>query len=190
MKKYQWIYLIILIFVGVWSAYQPKDFFTWLLETIPIYIGLLAMIYYWKKFNFSFTLFTILFLHAIVLLVGGHYTYAEVPFFDKISETFHWQRNNYDKLGHFMQGVTPAFLAWHVFTQKQIVKDKKWLNFLSISVSLAFSAFYELIEYWVALLIGQNADAFLGTQGYVWDTQSDMMFAMMGAIVAIFIIKK
>jgi putative membrane protein len=184
MKKYI-ILLILLIGVIIWSAYEPKDYLTWLLETIPVYIGLLFIFYYWKSYTFSFTLLIILFIHSIILLIGGHYTYAEVPFFESLSYLFNWKRNNYDKLGHFMQGVTPAYLIQDIFKQKKILSNQEWILFLSISVSLSFSAFYELIEYWVALLIGQNADEFLGTQGYVWDTQSDMMFALIGAVVTI-----
>lgn len=188
MKKYI-IILLLLIATIVWSAYHPKDYFTWFLETIPVYIGLIFIIYFWKTYTFSNTLLIILFIHSVVLLIGGHYTYAEVPLFNDISHLFNWNRNNYDKLGHLMQGVTPAYLVKDIFIRNKVIVKFKWIQFLSFCVSLAFSAFYELIEYWVALVIGEDADAFLGTQGYIWDTQSDMMCAMIGALFSIFVLR-
>ena len=119
-------------------------------------------------------------------MVGGHYTYAEVPLFDTIKELLGQSRNNFDKVGHFMQGFEPAILAREILLRKEIVKaSKAWLNYIVLSIVLAFSAFYELIEWWVALATGDDAEAFLGTQGYVWDTQSDMMFALIGGIAAL-----
>ncbi|MCL4169005.1 UNVERIFIED_CONTAM: hypothetical protein GTU68_018933 [Idotea baltica] len=123
-------------------------------------------------------------------MVGGHYTYAEVPLFDWISDALDMGRNNYDKLGHFMQGFVPALLAREILIRKSVVNGVAWLNIFVISVSLAFSAFYELIEWWVALATGGDAEAFLGTQGYVWDTQSDMMFALVGAITCLLLLSK
>ena len=115
-------------------------------------------------------------------MVGGHYTYAEVPLFDTLKELMGSERNNYDKVGHFFQGFVPALIARELFIRKNVINGKVWLNVLIISISLAFSAFYELIEWWVALATGEDAEAFLGTQGYVWDTQSDMAFALIGTI--------
>ena len=123
-------------------------------------------------------------------MVGAKYTYAEVPLFDWISEIFNWERNNYDKVGHFMQGFVPAILAREILIRKEVVNHSGWQNFIIISICLAFSAFYELIEWWAALLIGEDADAFLGTQGYVWDTQSDMWLALLGAICCVFLLHK
>ena len=123
-------------------------------------------------------------------MVGAKYTYAEVPLFDWISEMFGWERNNYDKVGHFMQGFVPALLAREILIRKKVVNFPDWQNFIIISICLAFSAFYELIEWWAALLIGEDADAFLGTQGYVWDTQSDMWLALIGAICCVFLLRK
>ena len=122
-----------------------------------------------------------------MLMVGGHYTYAEVPLFDNL---FGSERNNYDKVGHLFQGFVPAILAREILIRKNVVKDSRWLGFIIISVCLAFSAFYELIEWWVALASGEDAEAFLGTQGYVWDTQSDMGLALLGAISALLILSK
>ena len=127
----------------------------------------------------------------IILMVGGHYTYAEVPLFDWIKETFDQNRNNYDKLGHFAQGLIPAILAREILIRKNIVQGGKiWLNYIILSLVLAFSALYELIEWWVALAVGENAEDFLGTQGYMWDTQSDMGYALLGAIVALMMLSK
>jgi putative membrane protein len=123
-------------------------------------------------------------------MVGAKYTYAQVPLFNSISEAFGWERNNYDKVGHFMQGFVPALLAREILVRKQIVNFAGWRNFIILSICLAFSAFYELIEWWAALLIGEDADAFLGTQGYVWDTQSDMAWALLGALVCLITLKK
>jgi putative membrane protein len=123
-------------------------------------------------------------------MVGAKYTYAEVPLFDWISELFGWERNNYDKVGHFMQGFVPALLAREILLRKKLVNADGWRNFIILSICLAFSAFYELIEWWATLLIGEDADAFLGTQGYVWDTQSDMAWALLGAFVCLITLKK
>jgi putative membrane protein len=127
----------------------------------------------------------------IILMVGGHYTYADVPLFDWIKEVFDQNRNNYDKVGHFAQGFTPAILAREILIRKHIVQGNKiWLNSIILSIVLAFSALYELIEWWVALAVGENAEAFLGTQGYMWDTQSDMGYALFGAVAALVMLSK
>jgi len=117
-------------------------------------------------------------------MVGGHYTYAEVPLFDQISQQLGWSRNNYDKLAHFVQGFVPALVAREILVRNQAVNGEGWLKLFVVSFCLAFSALYELVEWWVALLSEQAADAFLGTQGYVWDTQSDMFMALLGALIA------
>ncbi|MFP6893696.1 MAG: DUF2238 domain-containing protein [Opitutales bacterium] len=122
-------------------------------------------------------------------MVGGKYTYAEVPLFDWISETFEWERNNYDKVGHFMQGFVPALITREILIRKQVVTSQRWRSFLIVSVCLAFSAFYELIEWWAAIMIGAAADDFLGTQGYAWDTQSNMALALADAIVCLIALK-
>jgi len=123
-------------------------------------------------------------------MVGGHYTYAEVPLFDVIKDWFSMERNNYDKVGHFFQGFVPAILAREILIRLEVINGKAWLNLFIVSICLAFSAFYEMIEWWVAILSGENATAFLGTQGYIWDTQSDMAFALIGAISALLLLSK
>ena len=145
-------------------------------------IGAILLATTYNSFRLTPILYLFILLHCIVLMIGGHYTYAEVPLFDGL---FGAQRNNYDKVGHFFQGLVPALLAREILIRKAVVKGRYWLAFIVVSICLAFSAFYELIEWWVALASGENADAFLGTQGYVWDTQSDMALALAGACCAL-----
>lgn len=132
-------------------------------------------------------LYVFILLHSIVLMVGGHYTYAEVPLFDGL---FGAERNNYDKVGHFFQGFVPALLAREILIRKAVVNGRLWLNVFIVSFCLAFSAFYELLEWWVAIASGENAEAFLGTQGYEWDTQSDMGLALLGAIMSVLLLAR
>lgn len=185
--KYLW--LIIFSAVLLWSGLNPKDQFTWFLEVFPALIGFVLLIVSYKKFPLTPLLYTLILIHMIILMVGGHYTYAEVPLFDMIQEMLGQTRNNFDKLGHFFQGFEPAILAREILLRKHIVTGSRiWLNYIIVSIVLAFSAFYELVEWWVALATGDDAEAFLGTQGYVWDTQSDMMFALIGGILALLIL--
>ncbi|MDO6506479.1 DUF2238 domain-containing protein [Colwellia sp. 4_MG-2023] len=187
MNKYLWafIYLATLL----WSAIAPKDYLTWFLEVLPAVIGAVILFTYYS-FRLTPLLYVLILLHCVILMIGGHYTYAEVPLFDTIKDIFNLDRNNYDKVGHFAQGFVPAILAREILIRKQVVNGKTWLNTFIISICLAFSAFYELIEWWVAILSGENAEAFLGTQGYIWDTQSDMAIALVGAICAIVFLAK
>jgi len=187
--KIAWI--IIFTVVLLWSGYQPKDTFTWFLEVLPALIGFVLLVFAHKKFPLTPLLYTLILIHMIILMVGGHYTYAEVPLFDTIKEMFDQTRNNYDKVGHFAQGFIPAILAREILIRKEVLSASKiWLNYIILSIILAFSAFYELIEWWVALSSGEDAEAFLGTQGYVWDTQSDMGFALLGGILALIILSR
>jgi putative membrane protein len=146
---------------------------------------LLAATY--NSFRLTPILYVFILLHCLVLMIGGHYTYAEVPFFDGLLGS---ERNNYDKVGHFFQGFVPALLAREILIRKKVVNGRGWLALFVISVCLAFSAFYELIEWWVALASGEEAEAFLGTQGYVWDTQSDMGLALLGAISSLLLLSR
>ena len=186
----QLVWIAIFSGVLVWSAINPKDYAIWVLEVGPALIG--AVVLFFTRKSFPLTLLTaiLILIHCVILMVGGHYTYAEVPFFDWLGEVFGWQRNNYDKLGHFVQGFIPAMIAREILVRKGIVKTPAWRNFFIVCFCLGFSAFYELIEWWVALLSGESADAFLGTQGYVWDTQSDMAWALSGAILALIFLGK
>ncbi|CAA6808415.1 MAG: Unknown protein [uncultured Sulfurovum sp.] len=169
----------------LWSAINPKDLFTWFLEVLPALIGLFILVWTAKRFPLTPFIYILILLHALVLMVGGHYTYAEVPLFDWFKEWFGFERNNYDKIGHFMQGFVPALITREILLRKNVISSLSWMNFFIICFVLAFSAFYELIEWFVAELSGEDAEAFLGTQGYVWDTQSDMALALLGGIVAL-----
>ncbi len=187
--KYLWLGIFFIVLV--WSGINPKDQFTWFLEVIPALIGFVLLIFTYKSFPLTPLLYILILIHMVILMVGGHYTYAEVPLFDWIKEVLDQSRNNYDKVGHFAQGFIPAILAREILIRKGIVHGTKiWLNYIVISIVLAFSAFYELVEWWVALATGDDAEAFLGTQGYVWDTQSDMMFALIGGITALFLLSR
>jgi len=174
--------------VFVWSAINPADFLTWLLEVSPAVLALLVLVATRKVFPLTGLVYSLLLLHCIILMVGGHYTYAEVPAFDWIRDTFGHARNNYDKVAHFAQGFVPAMVAREVLLRFQVVNGRAWLNFLIACFCLAVSAFYELVEWLVAVIVGGPAEAFLGTQGYVWDTQSDMAFALAGAICALLLL--
>ncbi len=184
MKKY-WI-LIFLFFAGlIISAINPHDYFTWFLEVIPAFVGLIILVITFKWFRFTdFTYFFIL-IHCYILFIGGHYTYAEVPLFNWIKDAFDQSRNNYDKVGHFAQGFIPAMIARELFIRKEIVKKGFWLSLITVCVCLSVSVVYELGEWMIAIVSGQSAESFLGTQGYIWDTQSDMLYALIGALCMI-----
>ena len=171
-----------------WSAINPKDYATWLLEVAPAIIGLAIMAFTYNSFRLTPLLYGLILAHCVILIVGGHYTYAEVPLFDYLKPVFGWERNNYDKLGHFMQGFVPAILAREILIRKAVVASTAWRNLFIISICLAFSAFYEMLEWAVAVLTGTASEAFLGTQGYIWDTQSDMGMALLGAGMALLIL--
>jgi putative membrane protein len=179
------VWMIIFFIVLIWSGINPKDYYTWILETAPAIIGFAVIAATYKRFRLTSLSYILILIHATILMVGGHYTYAEVPLFNWIRDAFDLSRNNYDKVGHLAQGFIPAILAREIFIRKAVVNGNSWRNFLIICFCLGFSAFYELIEWWVALLSGSSAEAFLGTQGYVWDTQSDMALALIGAILAL-----
>ena len=179
------IWLGIFFAVLIWSAIAPKDYPTWWLEVLPALIGLAIMAFSYKKFPLTPLVYGLILFHCVILMVGGHYTYAEVPLFDWIRDTFEQSRNNYDKVGHFAQGFVPVMIARELLIRKNIVNGRGWMHFLSVCFVLAFSAFYELIEWWVAAINEGAAEAFLGTQGYIWDTQSDMMWALIGGIIGL-----
>ncbi len=180
------------IFVGVllWSGIDPKDHFTWFLEVLPAIIGAVVLTVTYNRFPLTKLVYSLILFHCIVLMVGGHYTYAEVPLFDTLRTWFGFERNNYDKVGHFVQGFVPAMIAREILLRKHIVHGTAWANFFIVCFCLALSAFYELIEWATAVLSGESAEAFLGTQGYVWDTQSDMGLALLGAVLALLLLSK
>lgn len=186
----QIVWLLVFSAVFAWSAVNPADTFTWFLEALPAMLGLLVLALTRRTFPLTTLAYVLVLVHCIILLVGAHYTYAEVPLFERLAEMFNWRRNHYDKVGHFVQGFVPAILAREILLRKAVVNGRRWLNFYIVCFCLAFSAFYELIEWWVAVLSGESAEAFLGTQGYVWDTQSDMAWALTGAVLSLLLLSR
>jgi len=182
--------LIILFSVFIWSGTNPKDLFTWFLEVIPALIGLIILTLTYNRFRLTNLVYILILLHAIILIIGGHYTYAEMPIFNWIRDTFDLARNYYDRLGHFAQGFIPAIIVREILLRKTELIQGKLLSFIIVSICLAISASYELIEWGVAEATGSAADAFLGTQGDVWDTQWDMFMALLGAIISLVSISK
>lgn len=171
--------------VLIWSVINPQDLFTWFLEVLPALIGLVVIIATYNRFRLTNFLYFLLLIHAIILIVGGHYTYAEMPLFNWLRDTFHLDRNYYDRLGHFAQGFIPAIIVREILLRKSRLNRGKLLSFIIISICLAISAFYELVEWWVAMATGSAADAFLGTQGDIWDSQWDMFMALWGATISL-----
>lgn len=184
-SRYELLLLVSLVAILVWSGIGPHDRFTWVLEVAPVLIGVPILIYVYPRFRFTRLVYTLIWIHAVILMVGGHYTYAQVPFGFWLQETFGFARNHYDRIGHFAQGFIPAVLAREIFLRASPLRGSRWLPFVVICFCLAFSAFYELIEFWTALASGEAATDFLGTQGDVWDTQWDMQLALIGAVVAL-----
>lgn len=184
------LWLIIFLTVLAWSAIQPKDYLTWFLEVLPALVGLVLLAATRRSFPLTGLTYLLILVHSIILMVGGHYTYAEVPLFDWIRDWFNLGRNNFDKLGHFAQGFVPAIIAREILLRNAVVAGRGWLAFLVVCVCLAISACYEVLEWWVAVLSEEAAEAFLGTQGYLWDTQADMMYALIGAIAALVLLSR
>jgi putative membrane protein len=176
--------------VLAWSAIHPHDYFTWALEVFPAFIGFAALLLTYPKFRFTTLVYGLITLHACILFVGGHYTYAEVPLFNWIRDHFHFARNDYDRVGHFAQGFVPALVAREILLRQKIVLRRGWLFFIVLSICLAISAAYELLEWRVAVATGSAADAFLGTQGDPWDTQEDMATAGVGALSALLLFSR
>ncbi len=178
------IIVMALVVVAI-SGIGPHDRLTWFLEIAPIFAGVAILVYSYRRFPLSHLLYAFLLLHAVVLAVGGHYTYANVPAGFWVQEWLELSRHPYDRLGHLAQGFVPALLAREILIRRSPLENSKWLPFLVVCVCLSFSALYELIEWWAALILDQSADQFLGTQGDVWDTQWDMFMALIGAITAL-----
>jgi len=175
------------IFTGffVWSAIEPFDRLTWWLEVSPAIIALVLLVATRRRFPLTPLLYVLILFHAIILMVGGHYTYAEVPIGEWLQALNGGTRNDYDKLGHLAQGFIPALAAREILIRNRVVARRGWLSLLIVSICLAVSALYELLEWWAALLSAEAAESFLGTQGYEWDTQSDMWWALVGAVLAL-----
>jgi putative membrane protein len=189
-STYELVLLAVVTGVFVWSGIHPHDRFTWVLEVFPAVIGVPVLIYVYPRFRFTPLVYTLVAVHAIILMVGGKYTYAEVPLGYWMKKTLGLARNHYDRIGHFAQGFVPAMVAREIFIRRSPLRGTRWLPFVVICFCLAFSAFYELIEFWTALSTGEAAEAFLGTQGDPWDTQWDMMLALIGAIAALALLSR
>lgn len=185
------MFLLIPVLLGlIWSAIKPHDYFTWFLEVLPAVVGTGILLATFNRFRFTNLAYTLMATHAIVLIVGGHYTYAEVPLFNWLRDTFDLSRNYYDRVGHFMQGFVPAIIAREILIKQSPVKSGRWLSFFVICICGSITAVYELFEWIVAVATGTAADAFLGTQGDVWDTQSDMFMAFLGATLALLVLSR
>jgi len=177
--------LVTLIAIIIWGGYAPEaDRLTWMLETTPVFIALPLLFITYRRFPFTRLAYALMWLFALILIIGGHYTYAEMPLFNWLRDHFHLSRNYYDRVGHLMQGITPAIIAREILLRKTPLTHDGWLFVIVCAIALAISACYEFIEWWVALLSGDAATAFLATQGDVWDTQWDMFLALIGAILS------
>lgn len=184
------VILLIVVVVFVWSAIRPHDYFTWILEVFPAIIGVGVLASTYRNFKFTTVVYVLIAAHAIILMIGGHYTYAEVPLFNWIRDEFALNRNHYDRVGHFAQGFVPALIAREVLLRKSPLRRGRWLFFIVVSICLAFSALYELFEWLVSEATGSAGDAFLGTQGDVFDTQKDMAMALVGAMTSLLLLSR
>ena len=191
LKRYHIILLIVVLVFWVWSGIKPQDTrLTWVLETFPFMIALPVMLITYKRFQLTDLTYTLIAIHAMILMLGGHYSYAKVPLGFWMEEWFGWTRNNYDKIGHLMQGFGPAIYTREIIARTSPIKRGKWLGFMSVAVPLAFSAIYEIIEWLASLTNPTDTEAFLGTQGYIWDTQTDMFLCLIGSILALIFLTK
>ncbi|MGI9220839.1 MAG: DUF2238 domain-containing protein [Woeseiaceae bacterium] len=184
------LWTVIFLSVLLWSAYKPFDSTIWVLEVAPAIIGAAVLLFTRSRFPLTTLTYVLILIHCIVLMVGGHYTYAEVPIGDWVRDVFDQSRNNYDKLGHFVQGFAPAIIAREIVIRLNVFNSASWRNFFIVCFCLAVAAFYELIEWWIAIVAGESAEAFLSMQGYVWDTQADMWTALIGAVLALLLLGK
>ena len=190
-KNYPVILLLIVLVFGVWSGIKPLDTrLTWVLETLPVMMALPVLLLSYKKFPLTRLTYTLIAIHAMILMLCAHYSYAKVPLGFWMQDWFGWTRNNYDKIGHFMQGFGPAIYTREIISRTSPLRRGKWLGFMSIAVPLAFSAIYEIFEWLASLSDPTDTEAFLGTQGYIWDTQSDMFFCLIGSMVALILLTK
>jgi len=191
MKKYLLFLLIVTLAFWVWSGMNLQDTrLTWVLETLPCMIALPVILLTYKRFPLTGLVYTLIAIHAVILMLGGHYSYAKVPLGFWMEGWFGWTRNNYDKIGHFMQGFGPALYVREILVRRSPLQPGKWLAFLAIAVSLAFSALYEIVEWLASLSNPADTEAFLGTQGYIWDTQTDMFWCLIGSVIALLIFSK
>jgi putative membrane protein len=189
-SAYELVLLGSMVVLLVWSGIHPHDRFTWWLEVAPIFIGVPALILLYPRLRLTPLVYTLIWIHCGILMLGGHYTYAQVPLGFWMERWFGFTRNHYDRIGHLAQGFIPAMLAREIFIRRSPLAGSRWLPFMVICFCLAFSAFYELVEFWTALAEGSAATDFLGTQGDPWDTQWDMVLALIGAIVSLVVLSR
>ncbi len=183
-NSFLWLLALTLAGAFVWSAVDPHDRLTWVLEVAPVVIGVVILVATYRAFRFTNLAYAMIGLHALILLVGGHYTYSEVPLFNWVRDTLELSRNHYDRVGHLAQGFFPAIIAREILIRRSPLEPGKWLFVIVTCIALASTAFYEMIEWWVAVISHTAASAFLATQGDVWDTQWDMFMALCGAVLA------
>jgi putative membrane protein len=176
--------------VLVWSGIAPHDRFTWFLEVVPALVGFVVLAATWGRFRFTTLVYGLICVHAIILMVGGKYTYAEVPAFNWLRDAFGLERNYYDRVGHFAQGFVPAMIGRELLVRFRVINGKGWLNGIVVAICLAISACYEFFEWWAAVATGERAEAFLGTQGDPWDTQWDMFLCGVGAVAALALLSR
>ena len=179
-----------IFFVFCWSLINCADLFTWCLEAFPVVLAAVVLLFFYRIIRLTNICYVLIAIHAVILLIGAHYTYAEVPLFNWLRDTFELSRNHYDRLGHFFQGFAPAIVIREVLMLATPLKKGKWLSFIIVSICLAISAAYELLEWIVAEITATGAEAFLGTQGDVWDSQKDMAWCLVGAIVSLILLSK
>jgi putative membrane protein len=182
------VLLLFVLVVFIWSAIRPHDYFTWILEVFPAIVGIGVLAATYRNFRFTTMVYALVAAHAIILMIGGHFTYAEVPLFNWIRDEFALSRNHYDRVGHFAQGFVPAMIAREVLLRRSPLKRRGWLFVIVVSICLAVSALYELLEWGVSAATGSAGDAFLGTQGDVFDTQKDMAMALVGALTSMLLL--
>jgi putative membrane protein len=190
LPRYEITLLAIVVVVLVWSGVQPADRFTWVMEVFPVLIAVPVLIATYRRFQFTPLVYTLIAIHACILMLGGKYTYAQVPLGFWMERGFGFARNHYDRIGHFAQGFVPAMIGREILTRASPLKGSRWLPFVVLAFCMAISAFYEFVEWWTALATGSAAEAFLGTQGDPWDTQWDMFFAFVGAIAALLLLSR
>lgn len=190
-RRYHFLLLLVVLVVWVWSGIRPHDTrLTWVLETAPVMIALPVILLTYRKFPLTSLTYTIMAIHAMILMLGGHYSYAKVPLGFWMEDWFGWTRNNYDKIGHFIQGFGPTIYAREIIARTSPLKPGKWLDTMALAVPLAFSALYEIIEWIASLSNPADTEAFLGTQGYIWDTQTDMFLCLVGSIAALILLAR
>jgi putative membrane protein len=185
MPKYILILLLFMTLSILVSLPGAKDTMTWFFETVPVMIGIVIILCTYKKFTLTPLLAVLIAIHSAILCLGAHYTYAEVPMGFWIQDLFAWERNPYDRIGHLAQGFIPAILAREVLIRNRVIASKAWMFYIICAICLSFSAFYEIIEWWSAVLLGDSSQDFLGTQGDIWDAQWDMLLALIGCIVSL-----